>query len=49
MQFTLITKNGKIMQFYLESVANLYRDLYGGVVFTQKVIDNIPECDTVEA
>jgi hypothetical protein len=49
MRFTLITKNGKIMQFYVEGVAELYRNLYGGVVFTNKVLDNVPECDTIEA
>lgn len=49
MQFTLITTNGKIMQFYVEGVANLYRNLYGGVVFTNKVLDNVAECDTIEA
>jgi hypothetical protein len=49
MRFTLITKNGNIMQFYVESVANLYRNLYGGIVFTNKVLDNVPECDTIKA
>ena len=39
MNYTLITKNGRIMQFYVEGVANLYRNLYGGVVFTQQVLD----------
>jgi len=41
MRFTLITKDGKIMQFYVESVANLYRNLHGGVVFTKQVLDNV--------
>jgi hypothetical protein len=49
MRFTLITKNGKIMQFYVEGVAELYRNLYGGVVITPQVLDNVPECDTIEA
>ena len=38
MTYTLITKNGKIMQFYVESVANTYKGLYGGVVFTQQIL-----------
>jgi hypothetical protein len=38
MQYTLITKTGKIMQFYVLSVAELYRNLNGGVVFTQQVL-----------
>jgi len=38
MQYTLITKTGKIMQFYVLSVAELYRNLNGGVVFTQQIL-----------
>jgi hypothetical protein len=41
MKYTLITKQGKIMQFYVESVAHLYQTLNGGVVFTQQIlVDN---------
>jgi hypothetical protein len=32
MPYTLITKNGKQMKFYLESVAELYQTIYGGVL-----------------
>lgn len=39
MKYTLITKTGKVMQFYIESVANTYKNLYGGVVFTQQVLN----------
>ena len=38
MEYTLITKEGKVMQFYLESVANTYKNLYGGVVFSQQIL-----------
>lgn len=38
MKYTLITKTGKIMQFYVESVANTYKGLYGGVVFSQQIL-----------
>ena len=38
MEYTLITKDGKIMQFYMESIANTYQSLYGGVVFTQQIL-----------
>lgn len=38
MQYTLITKTGKIMQFYVKSVAELYQTVNGGVVFTQQVL-----------
>ena len=39
MQYTLITKNGKIMQFYVKSVAELYQQINGGVVLTQQVLE----------
>jgi hypothetical protein len=38
MQYTLITKTGKIMQFYVKSVADTYQLNLGGVVFTQHVL-----------
>jgi hypothetical protein len=38
MQYTLITKNGKIMQFYIKSVAELYQSINGGVVLTQQTV-----------
>lgn len=38
MKYTLITKQGKIMQFYVESVAHLYQTLNGGVVITQQIL-----------
>jgi len=41
MQYTLITKQGTVMQFYVKSVAELYQQLNGGVVFTQQIlVDN---------
>ena len=38
MQYTLITKQGKLMQFYVKSVAELYQTINGGVVFTQQIL-----------
>jgi hypothetical protein len=38
MQYTLITKTGKIMQFYIKAVAETYQAGLGGVVFTQQVL-----------
>jgi hypothetical protein len=38
MPYTLITKNGKIMQFYVQGAAETYKNLYGGVVFTQQIL-----------
>ena len=39
MRYTLITANGSIKQFYVQAVADLYQSLYGGVVFTQQILD----------
>lgn len=38
MNYTLITSNGRIMQFYIKSVAELYQRINGGVVFTQQIL-----------
>ena len=38
MPYTLITKQGKVMQFYVKSVADLYQSLNGGVVITQQIL-----------
>jgi hypothetical protein len=38
MKYTLLTKRGIIMQFYVESVALLYQSLYGGVIMTDAVL-----------
>ena len=42
MQYTLITKTGKVMQFYVKSVAELYQSLNGGVVITQQILVDTP-------
>ena len=38
MNFTLITKNGMIMQLYVQSVAEMYRNLYGGVLVSEDIL-----------
>jgi hypothetical protein len=38
MKYTVITTQGKIKQFYIESVAQMYVNLNGGVVFTQQIL-----------
>ena len=38
MQYTLILSNGKIMQFYIQSVAELYQSINGGVIVTNEVL-----------
>lgn len=32
MNYTLILKNGQQMKFYIESVAQMYQTIYGGVL-----------------
>ncbi len=39
MQYTLITRTGRVMQFYVQSVAEMYRTINGGVVFSQQMLD----------
>lgn len=38
MQYTLITAQGKIMQFYVLAVAEMYQAINGGVVITQQIL-----------
>jgi hypothetical protein len=42
MKYTVITKTGKIQQFYIQSVAELYRNLNGGVVITPQILVDNP-------
>jgi hypothetical protein len=39
MNYTLITKTGKIMQFYIKEVAECYKAQFGGVVFSQQTLE----------
>ena len=41
MQYTLITSRGKIYTFYVQAVATTYQQAYGGVVFTQQILDTV--------
>jgi len=38
MQYTLITARGKVFQFFLKSAAEQFQQAYGGVVFSQQVL-----------
>jgi hypothetical protein len=49
MQYTLITKSGKIMQFYVKEVAETYQAGLGGVVFTQQVLETAQICQKTVA
>ena len=39
MKYSLITKKGRIMQFYVLEVAQLYQSFEGGVVITQQILE----------
>jgi hypothetical protein len=39
MEYTLITKTGSVMQFYIKAVAELYQSINGGVIVTQQVLE----------
>jgi hypothetical protein len=39
MKYTLLTRSGRVMQFYVAEMADTYQRLYGGVVFTSQVLD----------
>jgi hypothetical protein len=39
MQYTLITAQGKIMQFYILVVAQTYQAVNGGVVISQQILE----------
>ena len=47
MPYTLITRKGRVMQFYVLAVAQLYQAIEGGVVFTQQVLDQTVDAKTV--
>lgn len=38
MSYTLITRKGRIMQFYIAATAELYQTLYGGVILTPQIL-----------
>ena len=48
MRYTLITKNGKIMQFYIKDVAELYQQINGGVVLTQQILDTVEKYSIID-
>ena len=39
MQYTLITGNGKVLTFSVKAAAEIWQQAYGGVVFTQQILD----------
>ncbi len=47
MPYTLITRKGKIYQFYVKELALTYQGAYGGVVFDNSIID-VKELEAIE-
>ena len=39
MKYTLITSNGKVLTFFIKTVAEQFQQAYGGVDFTQQVLE----------
>lgn len=48
MKFTLITKTGKVMQFYLRPVAELYQTIYGGRLIDDSIL-SVDQSSSVNA
>jgi hypothetical protein len=38
MKYTLITRNGKVLTFYLKAVAETYQKAYGGQLITGDIL-----------
>jgi hypothetical protein len=45
MKYTLITSNGKVYTFFIKTVAEQFQQAYGGVVFTQQVLETAETVD----
>lgn len=41
MKYTLITRKGKIMCFYIKDMAELYQQINGGVIVTDTVMNQV--------
>lgn len=39
MKYTLISKNGKVMTFFVKAVAELYQTINGGVIITDEILE----------
>jgi hypothetical protein len=40
MKYTLLTSDGRLMQFYVKSMADLYQNLYGGTIMTEAILSS---------
>ena len=39
MKYTLITQKGKVLTFFIKSVAETYQQAYGGVIVTNEILN----------
>jgi hypothetical protein len=39
MKFTLITRNGKVLTFFVKAVAETFQQAYGGNLFTNEILN----------
>ncbi len=39
MSYTLVTATGQVFQFYIKQCADCYQQAFGGVVFTQQILE----------
>lgn len=47
MKFTVISPLGKVMCFYIRSVAEMYRLNCGGVLVCSDVLDTLVDCKVI--
>jgi hypothetical protein len=46
MTYTLLMPTGKVLIFDIKACAEIYRNAYGGVIMTDKIVKNILEGKT---
>jgi hypothetical protein len=44
MKYTLIAKSGKVQTFYIKATAELYQQIYGGVIITDAAFNKEEAC-----
>jgi hypothetical protein len=45
MKYTLITRNGKVLTFNVKACAENFQQAYGGVLFTEQVLEQLETVD----
>jgi hypothetical protein len=47
MNYTLITRTGKVYTFYVKAVAETYQKAYGGTIVDKCVLNGVQQIDTM--